>query len=108
MSTSRSARCRCLGLAVASLVGHALNCASAVAIDKLTYHSDAQRSGWNPHEQVLTPASVASAAFGLRWQTPILDYAEGVPPRVFATPLYVSGIELPRVPSRDADFPCFT
>jgi mono/diheme cytochrome c family protein len=80
-------------MAVASFVSLVLNCASAVAVDKLTYHSDAQRSGWNPHEQVLTPLSVASPAFGLRWQTPILDYVEGVPPRVFATPLYVSGIE---------------
>lgn len=80
-------------MAVPWLVSTGPGCTSAVAVDKLTYHSDAQRSGWNPHERVLTPLSVAGPAFGLRWQTPILDYVEGVPPRVFATPLYVNGIE---------------
>ena len=39
----------------------------------------------------LTPASVASKRFGLLWQSPPLDGFEGAPPRLFATPLYISG-----------------
>jgi 3-keto-disaccharide hydrolase/Cytochrome C oxidase, cbb3-type, subunit III len=63
-------------------------------IDKLTYHVDAQRSGWNSQEPVLTPRKVASADFGLLWQTGTLDYYEGMPPRVFATPLYLHNLHV--------------
>ena len=61
--------------------------------DKLAYHYDAQRSGWNPTETALTPARVGSGRFGLLWQSPPLDAVNGVPPRLFATPLYVSGLD---------------
>lgn len=61
------------------------------ATDKLTYHHDAGRTGWNASEVVLTPAAVASNRFGLLWQSPPLDGFEGVPPRLFATPLYMAG-----------------
>ena len=30
-----------------------------------TYHVDNNRTGWNSHETVLTPANVASSSFGL-------------------------------------------
>jgi hypothetical protein len=63
-------------------------------IDKLTYHYNPQRTGWNDSETVLTPKSVASNSFGLLWQTPTLDYFEGIPPRLFASPLYVDSIRI--------------
>jgi hypothetical protein len=62
-------------------------------IDKLTYHHNSQRTGWNDHE-VLSPKTVAGSSFGLLWQTPPLDYFEGVPPRLFASPLYVDAITI--------------
>jgi outer membrane protein assembly factor BamB len=64
-------------------------------VDKLTYHYDAARTGWNAAERTLTPASVASSRFGLLWETPQLDSAGAVPPRLFATPLYVHDLEMP-------------
>ena len=63
------------------------------ATDKLVFHHDAGRSGWNSAETKLNPANVASGRFGLLWQTPQLDSANGVPPRLFATPLYTSGLD---------------
>jgi Domain of Unknown Function (DUF1080)/Cytochrome C oxidase, cbb3-type, subunit III len=62
-------------------------------IDKLTYHHNSQRTGWNDHEATLSPKAVAGASFGLLWQTPTLDYFEGVPPRLFASPLYVDAVK---------------
>ena len=59
------------------------------AVAKLTFHGDPQRSGWNARETVLTPANVAGDRFGLLWQSPVLDGFEGVPPLLFASPLYV-------------------
>lgn len=67
---------------------------AAHSVDKLMHHVDAQRSGWNSHETALTPRKVASAEFGLLWQTGTLDYYEGTPPRLFATPLYVHSLRL--------------
>jgi hypothetical protein len=46
------------------------------------FHGDAQRSGFNQFETVLTPANVASS-FGQVWQSPQLDGA------VYATPLFM-------------------
>jgi len=63
-------------------------------IDKLTYHHNSQRTGWNDHEAALSPKAVAGASFGLLWQTPPLDYYEGVPPRLFASPLYVDAVTI--------------
>ena len=63
-------------------------------VDKLTFHHDAQRSGWNPNERVLTPAAVASGRFGPVWQSPQLDGFGETPARLFATPLYVRGVEI--------------
>jgi len=42
---------------------------SRSAVDKLTYHYDAARSGWNSREQTLTPQLLAGGSFGLLWQT---------------------------------------
>lgn len=62
--------------------------------DKLTFHQDAARSGWNADERVLTPAAVRSGRFGPLWQSEQLDSAGKVAPRLFATPLYLEGVEL--------------
>ncbi len=64
------------------------------AADKLTYHVDRARSGWNSHETVLTPANVAGQRFALQWSTPPLDSFATTPARLFATPLYVSRINM--------------
>ena len=50
-----------------------------------TYHYDNNRTGWNSKESVLTPANVASSAFGLL-QTVALD------DQVDAQPLVVPGV----------------
>ncbi len=63
--------------------------ALAESFDKLTYHNDIQRSGWNSHETILTPEAVSPAAFGQLWQTPRFDMIGTREPRLFATPLYV-------------------
>lgn len=78
-------------LALALMLG---GCGSenAGGVDKLTYHYTAQREGWNDHERTLTPAAVAGERFGALWQSPKLDSFGALPPRLFASPLYVSGL----------------
>lgn len=66
----------------------------AGGVDKLTFHGDAQRTGWNSQERQLTPAAVASGRFGLVWQSPPLDGFGEVPARLFATPLYVNAVAM--------------
>jgi hypothetical protein len=65
----------------------------ARALNIPTFHGDRQRLGWNPRETVLTPATVASPAFGELWRSPPLDSIDidGVsyPPHLYASPLYV-------------------
>lgn len=72
----------------------ALRLEGKTGIDKLTYHYNSQRTGWNDHEVILSPEAVASASFGPLWETPTLDYFEGVPPRLFASPLYVDAVKI--------------
>lgn len=70
-------------------------------IDKLTYHNDPQRSGWNSRESRLTPQSVSGSSFGRLWSTGQLDFADGKPPRLFATPLYVHRIQMRTGPYKE-------
>lgn len=63
-------------------------------VDKLTYHNDAQRSGWNDHEGRLTPNAMASGNFGPIWSSPQLDSFNNMPPRLFAAPLYVKSVTM--------------
>ena len=61
----------------------ALLAAGQVAVT--TYHYDNNRTGWNKHETVLTPANVGTASFG--WlRTVVLD------DQVDAQPLVVPGV----------------
>lgn len=64
------------------------------AVDKLTYHYDPQRSGWNAREATLTPKTVAGPTFGRLWRTPQFDSYAGLPPRLFASPLYVDKVSM--------------
>ena len=61
---------------------------SGTPIDATTYHYDNYRTGWNPAETDLTPASVASSKFGLLKTLQV----DG---NVFAQPLLVSGFQMP-------------
>jgi len=65
------------------IAASALVAAAQTAIT--TYHYDNNRSGWNQHETVLTPANVGNATFGLL-QKVILD------DQVDAQPLIVPGV----------------
>ena len=76
----------------------------AIRYDKLTYHNDKQRSGWNPHETQLTPESVSGSALGQLWQTPQFDSVDGAEPRLFASPLYVDRLTLSSGPNQGKTF----
>ena len=52
-----------------------------------TYHIDNNRTGWNSHETVLTPASVGSSSFGLLKAIPLDDQVDG-------QPLFVPGVTI--------------
>jgi len=67
-------------------------------VDKLTYHHNRQRTGWNDREAVLTPQTVSSPAFNLLWESMPLDSYNDRAPRLFATPLYVHAVELNQGP----------
>jgi hypothetical protein len=66
----------------------------APVADKLMAHIDRAHSGWNSKEVKLTPASVASGKFGPIWSTEQLDSFEGIPPRLFAAPLYMQSVKI--------------
>ncbi|MBC8041083.1 MAG: cytochrome c [Opitutaceae bacterium] len=92
MSPLRSFAPVLLAASQLSLFGPATT--QAQPLDKPTYHNDAARSGWNPHESLLTPAAVASPAFVQLWQTPQFDSRGTNEPRLFATPLYVDQVAI--------------
>ncbi|MDW2979941.1 ThuA domain-containing protein [Rhodanobacter sp. KK11] len=68
--------------------------ARRAAADASAFHRDPQRTGWNPDETVLTPASVAGPSFGLLWESPPLDAVDGQAPRLYASPLYVDRVTI--------------
>ena len=76
----------------------------ASAADITTFHRNPQRTGWNATETMLTPGSVGSPAFGHIWESPQLDSFDGVPPRLYASPLYVDRIVLSAGPHRGKAF----
>ena len=67
---------------------------SAAAVDYTTFHGNSQRTGWNNQETILTPATVASPAFGKIWSSPVLDSFGGVAPHLYACPLYVDAVQI--------------
>ena len=78
---------------------------SPPAVDKLTYHVDAQRTGWNQNETILTPEAVKGGGFGPLWQSPQLDGFGDRPPRLFATPLYVHSAPITTGPAAGRRLP---
>ncbi|MGN6269910.1 MAG: c-type cytochrome [Sphingomonas sp.] len=68
--------------------------APPAGVNKLGFHYDRQHSGWNARELALTPEAVAGGRFGPLWQSPQLDNFGDIPPRLFASPLYVHAIEM--------------
>jgi hypothetical protein len=64
----------------------------------LTFHGDRQRTGWISIERTLTPASVASSAFGPLWDSPQFDSVtfggKTYPPHLYASPLYVDRVTI--------------
>ena len=52
-----------------------------------TYHVDNNRTGWNSHETVLTPANVGSSSFGLLKNVTLDDQVDG-------QPLFVPGVTI--------------
>jgi hypothetical protein len=55
--------------------------------DVTTYHNDNQRTGWNPHENTLTPANVRPTSFGL---LPLAQNPVPLDDQVDAQPLVVT------------------
>jgi mono/diheme cytochrome c family protein/type 1 glutamine amidotransferase len=77
----------------------------ASAADILGFHRNAQRSGWFAGETALTPDAVAGPTFGQIWASPAFDAVDGVPPRVYASPLYVDQLTLSAGPHRGERLP---
>jgi hypothetical protein len=71
---------------------------AAAVMDTLTFHVNAQRTGWNPMESVLTPANVSGPDFGPLWNSPPLDAvtigSKTYPPHLYATPLYMDNVTM--------------
>lgn len=68
--------------------------APKVVVNKLSFHYDAQRTGWNDEEEILTPETVAKSDFGLLWSSPQFDSVGNQEPRLFASPLYVNDVTI--------------
>jgi mono/diheme cytochrome c family protein len=74
------------------------------ATDIATFHHDPQRSGWYASETALTPARINASSLGLQWESPQLDIVDGEPPRLYASPLYVDGLQISAGPFRAQTF----
>ena len=64
-------------IAFGGLMLSAILCAGQTAIT--TYHYDTNRTGWNQHETVLTPANVGSTSFGFLHHVALDDQVDGQP-----------------------------
>ena len=85
----------CLPAVLIAAGGPALADNARTSPENLTYHGTPQRTGWYDNEAILTPAAIRSQNFGLLWESPPLGSAGTTPPRLFAAPLYVAGLEVP-------------
>src|SRR5271166_1468764 len=73
----RSSRLRTRALLFASLLALSPLMSAQVAVT--TYHYDNNRTGWNNQESTLTPANVATSAFGLLYNVALDDQVDGQP-----------------------------
>jgi hypothetical protein len=67
---------------------------AAAQVNVLTCHNDNARTGLNPNEKILSPATVNSNSFGKLFSLPV----DG---EVYAQPLYVSEVPIPNKGSHD-------
>ncbi len=56
-------------------------------VDILTFHGDVGRTGWNPHEETLTPSTIRAGSFGKVWSASV----EG---DIYGEPLVVAGLSV--------------
>src|SRR5437867_6293747 len=68
------------------------------AFDQPMFHGNRQRTGWNPLETILTPASVSSRDFGKLWESPAFEWSNGYAPHMYAAPLYLDDLAITRGP----------
>lgn len=76
----------------------------SAAADVPTFHHDAQRSGRYAAETTLTPERIKASSLGLQWESPPLDAVGGEPPRLYASPLYLDGLEISAGPFKAQTF----
>ncbi|MBI2815194.1 MAG: cytochrome c [Opitutae bacterium] len=74
------------------LAGLCVTWLHASAADVPTFHGNAMRTGWIDDAPGLAPRDVAGDSFGELWQSPQLDWLDGRPPRLYATPLYLDDV----------------
>src|ERR1035437_8838406 len=70
---------------------------AGAAVNVLTWHNDNFRTGQNTNETMLTPANVNTNTFGLLFSYPV----DG---KVYAQPLYVAGLPIPGLGTRNVVF----
>ncbi len=78
MPFRRQNSCARFSLAISTLILVASSI-SAGQTAITTYHVDNNRTGWNSHETVLTPANVGSPSFGLLKSVTLNDQVDGQP-----------------------------
>jgi Immunoglobulin I-set domain/PQQ-like domain len=83
-----------VGSQTSTMATLAVNAVSASTINVVTYHYDNLRTGQNLNETILTPANVKSTTFGKLG-------AFTVDGRVDAQPLYLSGVAIPAVGTKN-------
>src|SRR5258708_24284436 len=89
-------------LATASCAHRPSSGGRASAPDVLTFHREAASTGWDASEAPLSSARVAGGIFGRLWASAQFDSSDGVPPRLYASPLYLDRISIAygKTPSR--------
>src|SRR5258706_12650589 len=63
----------------------------------LMQHNDTHRSGWNPHEIILTTGNVKTGSFGYLFNRVVDD-------QIYAQPLVMMGLTIPGVGKRNVVF----
>lgn len=91
--------CLLFGVATAVTVARDATTTNARAgAEHLTFHGNAQRSGWYAGERAFRPGTLRSSRFGLVWESEPLPAAGDTPARLFASPLYVEALRMPSGP----------
>src|SRR6516162_3110926 len=67
----------CATILLSAIGGGVVRAAAQASVT--TYHNDNNRTGWNSHETVLTPAKVSGALFGLLYNVALDDQVDSGP-----------------------------